>query len=278
MAAPSEVGKRPSTPGKTPKQSQPKESDSFVRAIARGFAVIEGLGQPPGRHTLSEAAQRAGLNRAATRRILATLVAMKYCASDGRYFQLRPRSLGLGMSYLNALPFWAHSHRIVESLRDETSESCALAVLDEDDIVYIQRWPSRRILSANLGVGSRLPAYVVSLGRVMLAALPPADLDQYLARTELRALTPRTIHDPKALRDVLRSVADEGYAWVDGELDPAICGMAVPVRNANGIVVAAISVNTISGTITEAGAKRKFLRPLQRAAQELRMQMPSAPG
>ena len=115
----------------------PKESDGFVRAIARGFGVVEALGHPPGRHTLTEVARLAGLTRATSRRILATLVAMRYCANDGRYFQLRPRALGLGLSYLSSLPFWAASQRTVETLRDETSESCALAVLDETDIVYL---------------------------------------------------------------------------------------------------------------------------------------------
>ncbi len=264
----------PSDPDKRIAASPKKESDGFVRAIARGFAVVEALGQPPGRHTLSETARRAGLTRATTRRMLATLVVMKYCETDGRYFQLRPRALGLGMSYLNALPFWTGSHRIVESLRDELSESCALAVLDEDDIVYVQRWPSRRILTTNLGVGSRLPAYVVSLGRALLATLPPDQLQDYLDRAELKKLTPRTIDDPKKLRAALTQIAEQGYAWIDGELDPAICGMAVPVRNPQGQAIAAISVNTISGSITEAAARRKFLRPLQRAAQDIRMQMP----
>ena len=125
---------------------------------------------------------------------------MRYCATDGRYFHLRPRALGLGLSYLNSLPFWPNSHGTLESLRDETSESCALAVLDETDIVYVQRWPSRRILAASLGVGSRLPAHVVSLGRVLLAAAPAAELDLFFERVELQRLTPRTIVAAGVLR------------------------------------------------------------------------------
>src|SRR6187402_2876469 len=89
----------------------PKESDGYVRAIERGFALIEALGRSPGRHTLSEAAGHAGLNRATARRMLATLVTLKYCEADGRYFRLRPRALGLGLSYLNALPFWGYAQR-----------------------------------------------------------------------------------------------------------------------------------------------------------------------
>jgi IclR family transcriptional regulator, pca regulon regulatory protein len=253
-----------------------KESDGFVRAIARGFCIIEALGKPPGRHTLSEAADLAGLNRATARRILATLVSLNYCEADGRYFSLRPRALGLGLSYLNALPWWAYAQRALEDLRNEIGESCALAVLDEREIVYALRLPARRILSANLGIGSRLPAHLVSLGRVLLASLPPAARADYLAKAELNPLTPRTITDRAILADVLSAVAEQGYAWVDGELDPAICGIAVPLRDPAGRVVAAVSINTISGTLTETGAKKKYLVPLRRTAQDIRSQMAAA--
>ncbi|MGA7805528.1 IclR family transcriptional regulator domain-containing protein [Bradyrhizobium sp.] len=250
-----------------------KDSDSFVRAIARGFSVIEALGRPPGRHTLAETAEAAGLNRATARRILATLVGLKYCAIDGRYFMLRPRALGLGLSYLNALPYWAYAQRALEDLRNELGESCAMAVLDEDDIVYVSRLPARRILTAHLGLGSRLPAHLVSLGRVLLAALPAERRAAYLAGATFKPVTPRTVTDPRRLGDVLARVESDGYAWVDGELDPAICGIAVPLRDPPGSVVAALSVNTISGTISEAGARKKFLLPLKKTAQEIRSQM-----
>ena len=249
-----------------------KESDSFVRAIARGFSVVEALGRPPGRHTLSEAALAAGLNRATTRRMLATLVALNYCEVEGRYFSLRPRALGLGLSYLNALPYWGYAQSALEDLRNDIGESCALAVLDETEIVYALRLPARRILSANLGIGSRLPAHVVSLGRVLLAALPPEKLNYFLENATLQKLTPRTLVEPDKLIAELQRVRDQGYAWVDGELDPAICGIAVPVRDKRGAVVAAISINTISGSIDEEGAKQRFLTALRRTAQNIQSQ------
>jgi len=252
-----------------------KNSDEFVRSIARGFSIIEALGKPPGRHTLAEAADLAGLNRATARRILATLVSLQYCAAEGRYFSLRPRALGLGLSYLNALPYWGYAQRALEDLRNEIGESCALAVLDDREIVYALRLPARRILSTNLGIGSRLPAYLVSLGRVLLAALPPEQRQAYLSIVELKAVTSRTVTDPKRLGQILASVESEGYAWVDGELDPAICGIAVPLRDQAGRVVAAVSVNMISGTLREAGAKRKYLTPLRKTAQDIRTQMTS---
>lgn len=249
-----------------------KESDGFVRAIARGFSVVEALGRPPGRHTLSETAVIAGLNRATARRMLATLVALKYCEADGRYFSLRPRALGLGLSYLNALPYWGYAQRALEDLRNEIGESCALAVLDETDIVYALRLPARRILSANLGIGSRLPAHLISLGRVLLAALPPEQRAHYLETTEFKKITPRTLTDPGKIGAELDRTNAQGYAWIDGELDPAICGIAVPVRDQAGNVVAAISINTISGTIDEATAKERFLIALKRTAQDIRTQ------
>src|SRR3954471_24212879 len=198
-----------------------KDSDGFVRAIARGFATVEALGKPPGRHTLSEVAVIAGLSRATARRMLATLIVMKYCEADGRYFSLRPRALGLGLSYLNALPYWGYAQRALEDLRNEIGESCSLAVLDETEIVYALRLPAQRILSANLGIGSRLPAHLVSLGRVLLANLPSDQRDNYLANTTLKSVTPRTIIDPKRLTHELQLTSERGYAWVDGELDPA---------------------------------------------------------
>lgn len=254
-----------------------KDSDGFVRAIARGFATVEALGRPPGRHTLSEVAAAAGLSRATARRMLATLTAMKYCEADGRYFSLRPRALGLGLSYLNALPYWGYAQRALEDLRNETGESCALAVLDETDIVYALRLPARRILSANLGVGSRLPAHVVSLGRVLLAALPADQRAPHLASIEFKPITPRTVTDAATLESALQRVEADGYGWVDGELDPAICGIAVPVRDHGGRVVAAISINMISGTVDEAAARDRYLVPLRRTAQDIRTQSSSTP-
>lgn len=118
----------------------------------------------------------------------------------------------------------------------------------------------------------RLPAHVVSLGRVLLANLSTEDRDSYLANTQFKPFTPRTIIDPKRLADELRLANERGYAWVDGELDPAICGIAVPIRDQSGSVAAAISVNLISGTMNEAAAKKRYLVRLKKTAQDIRTQ------
>ena len=130
--------------------------------------------------------------------------------------------------------------------------------------------------SANLGIGSRLPAHLVSLGRVLLAALPPEQRKAYLESADFKPATPRTVRDPRRLAEILSRVENDGYAWVDGELDPAICGIAVPLRDQGGRVVAAVSVSMISGTLNEAAARKKYLVPLKRIAQDIRTQMASA--
>lgn len=247
-----------------------KESDGYVRALARGLAVVEALGRPPGRHTLSEVAVATDLSRAAVRRVFATLDTLNFAEADGRYYRLRPRALGLGLSYLTGLPFWGQSHQVLEDLRGEIGESCALAVLDGSDIVYVLRAPSRRILATHLGIGSRLPAHLVSLGRVLLAAEAPETFEERLATIDMRPRTPRSIATVEGLRNELEKVRGQGYSWVDGELDPAICGLAVPVRDQQGHVISAVSVNAISGTFSEADAVTRFLVPLRRAAQEIR--------
>jgi IclR family transcriptional regulator, pca regulon regulatory protein len=145
-----------------------------------------------------------------------------------------------------------------------------MAVLDGSEILYIMRLPARRILATNLGIGSRLPAHAVSLGRVLLAGLQPDQLNSYLTRSTRQAFTSRTITDADALRTELSRVREQGYAWLEAELDPAICGLSVPIRDGERSVVAAISVNAIASSITEAEAQKRLLLPLRRAAKEIR--------
>ncbi len=249
-------------------------SAQFVRAFARGLAVIEAMGAGAPRKTLAQIAEAAALPRSVVRRLMLTLCEQRYARTDGKLFSLTPRVLALGLSYLDTLPFWRYAQPALERLRSEVHESCSLAVLDGSDIVYVLRIPSRRILATNLSVGSRLPAHVISLGHVLLAHLDEDALARYLASADLKACTPRSITKPPALRKALQNVRHTGYAWVDAEFDPAIAGIAVPLRDPKGEVVAAINVNLISGSHTEETAKQRFLVPLRHAAEQIRRSMP----
>jgi IclR family transcriptional regulator, pca regulon regulatory protein len=244
-------------------------SPNFVQSLARGLSVIEAMGSSGGPMTLSEAAVATGLSRAAARRLLLTLEELGYVASNGRKFQLTPRVLGLGYSYLASLPLaqvvLPHMERVVE----EVHESCSVSVLDGHEIVYIARVPTKRIMAANLSVGTRLPAYVTSMGRVLLATLPACDLECYLANVELVARTSRTVASVAELRRVLTAVARQGWALVDQELEDGVRSVAVPLRDRGGRVVAAMNVSGHATRTSRTHLTRDVLPLLQAAAAQI---------
>lgn len=246
------------------------ESEGFVRAFARGLDVIGAMGRGTGEHTVASIATSTGLPRTVARRILMTLIELGYARSDGKSFRLTPKILNLGMTYLTSLPFWGLAQNVLENLCSEVRESVALSVLDEGRVVFLLRIPSRKIMSLRLGVGSRLPAFVTSSGRVLLAYQEEAALARYFKTTELKAYTPKTRHTEASVREALEEVKHCGYAWVDGELEHHISGLAVPVRNEQGGVVAALNLNLVSEDASQSSAIADYLKPLRDSAEQLR--------
>ncbi|MGW0823207.1 IclR family transcriptional regulator domain-containing protein [Streptomyces sp. NPDC002845] len=214
----------------------------FVRSFERGLAVIRAFDAEHPSLTLSEVARTCELTRAAARRFLLTLVDLGYVHTDGRLFRLTPRVLELGYSYLSSvtLPDLAEPH--LEQLAAEVGESSSLCVLDGDDIVYVARVPTRRIMTATITVGTRFPAHVTSVGRVILAHLPEEEIAERLSRADPIPLTARTIVSPDALTAELRRVRRQGYAIVDQELEEGLRSVAAPVRGRDGDVVAAVNI------------------------------------
>jgi IclR family transcriptional regulator, pca regulon regulatory protein len=219
----------------------------FVRSFERGLAVIRSFDAEHPARTLSEVAHTCDLTRAAARRLLLTLVDLGYVHQDGRLFRLTPRVLELGYSYLAGvtLPQIAEPH--LEQLVDRVRESSSLCVLDGDDIVYVARVATRRIMTASITVGTRFPAYITSVGRVILAHRPDEETDAWLARADLRPLTARTLLSPDALRAELRRVRRQGYAIVDQELEEGLRSVAAPVRERDGEVVAGVNIAVHAG-------------------------------
>ena len=172
----------------------------FVQSLDRGLAVIRCFSSERPSLTLSEVAERTGLTRAAARRFLLTLQELGYVGSTGRQFSLRPRVLALGYAYLSSFSVAQIAQPHLEDLAEELHESCSVSVLDGDDIVYVARASANRIMTIALTVGTRLPPYPTSMGRVLLASLPPGELDAHLQRTSLRKLTERTVVDETELR------------------------------------------------------------------------------
>lgn len=220
-----------------------------VRSLARGLAVIRSFDARHPQQSLSDVARATGLTRAAARRFLLTLAEEGYVRTDGRLFALTPRVLELGWSYLSAmgLPEVAAPH--LEALAASVHESASVSVLDGDpvngyDVVYVARVPTARIMTVTITIGTRFPAYATSMGRVLLAALPPSTLDRHLAHLHPRALTDHTVGDPAALRAELDRVRADGHCVVDQELEPGLRSIAVPVHDRSGRVAAAANVST----------------------------------
>ena len=246
------------------------ESEAFVRSFARGLKVIEALGQVPGGQTLAQVAERVALPRTAVRRFLLTLVDLAFVRSDGRHYWLTPRVLRLGLSYLSSLPYWRDAQPALEELCARPQQSCALSVLDDEDIVYVQRQHTQRILPMSPSLGSRLPAHAVSMGRVLLAGLADDALQAYLEQVRPVRLTSATAVDRDQLRQAVLAARAQGWAWVDGELDESICGLAVPVRDLDGATMAALNVSLPAGAFTQQQAVDRFLGDLRVTASRLR--------
>lgn len=251
-----------------------RDSDGFVRSFARGLSVIEAMGRSAELHTVASVTAATGLPRTVVRRIMMTLTELGYSLSDGKTFRLTPKVLTLGMTYLSSLPFWGLAQHVLESLGTEVKASVALSVFDGESVVYVLRIPSREIMSLQLGVGSRVPAYATAPGRVLLAWQPAEQVQRYFDTVPRKSITRKTVTDREALQAALAQVHDDGYSWVDGEFDTSVCGLSVPVRDASGEAVAALSVNLLSGGTTQARATRDFLRPLRGAAEQLRAMTP----
>ena len=247
---------------------------SFMTSLARGLAVLRAFSDSRRALTIAQISQKTGIPRAAVRRCLHTLKQLGYAEAEMNNFSLRPKVLTLGYSYLSSTPLAVSSQPYLNNVSRALNESCSLAVMDEDEVLYIARSATSRVMSVALNAGSRLPAYCTSLGRVMLAHLEPAELDAYFAKTQLRPMTERTVVSQKRLRQILASVRQNGYAINDEELELGLRSIAVPVRGASGKVLAALNVGAQASRVSTAQMEQEFLPVLQRGAQELSVLLP----
>ena len=253
-------------------------SSDFVRSLARGLDVIKAFGPDNPQMTLSEVARATGLTRAAARRFLLTLAELGYVRSDGREFSLRPKVLELGYAYLAGLSLNEVAEPHLEDLVAQTRESSSVAVLDGEEIVYVVRVPTKRIMVASISVGTRFPAYATSMGRVLLAHLPDDQLEAYLKNACLRQITKRTVTDAERLRELLRTVRAQGYAMTDQELEEGLRSAAVPVHDANGVVIAAMNISTHASRVNMDDLRRNLVPQLMATARLIETDLAAREG
>ncbi len=251
-------------------QIQENQGDpDFMTSLGRGLAVLSVFSQHPREVTMSQISSDTGISRAAVRRVLYTLEKLGYVGEQGRGYVLLPRVLGMGGAYVASSSMTAAAQPVLDALRDDVHESCSLGVLDGDDILYVARAETVRIMSIGLRAGSRLPAYCTSMGRVLLAALPRDTLEGYLERTPLRPRTERTVTRMEDFLELLEKVRREGVSLVDQELEIGLRSIAVPVRSRSGEVVAALNIGTQAGRIGLGVMQTQLLPRLREAAQRL---------
>jgi IclR family pca regulon transcriptional regulator len=239
-----------------------------MAALEKGLAVIECFDAAHDRLTIADVARATELSRAAARRCLLTLTKTGYANFDGKFFRLTPRVLRLGYAWLASTALPQLVQPFLEKLSEETHESSSACLLDGHEIVYIARSAQRRIMSVGLSVGSRLPAFCSSMGRVLLAARDPAEAQALIGAGKPRAHTPRTVTEPERLMSILAEVRAQGYCVVDQELELGLISLAMPLLNGRGEVVAAFNISGQVQRSSAADMTARFL-PQMRAMQTM---------
>jgi len=241
-----------------------------MTSLARGLIVIQAFTQQNPQMTISQLSVRTGLSRAAVRRCLYTLTKLGFAgAEDGSRYSLRPRMLTLSHTYTTSNTLSSAAQPILERMSSALRESFSVATLDGDDIVYVARTTVNRVMAVDLHIGSRLPAYCTSMGRILLAYLPTDQLEQYLARVVLTPHTTRTVNSIEKLRLLLRNVRRNGYALCDQEYEVGLRSIAVPVYSSSGRVVATLNLSGNAPRLSVLEMQNRFLTPLRNAASEL---------
>jgi IclR family pca regulon transcriptional regulator len=220
-----------------------KKSD-FVQSLEKGLKVISSFDAENAQMTLTEVAKKVDLTRANARRILLTLQYLGFVQCvDGKQFSLSPKVLTLGYSYLSALPYQELAKPYLQALAEKVHESCSMSVLDGYDIVYVARVQTNRIMTISLGIGTRLPVYATSMGRVLLSSLSDQEIQDFIHGLEIQKLTEYTITDKEKLIERIKLVRERGWALADQELEIGVRSIACPVKDKNGKTIAALNIS-----------------------------------
>lgn len=246
-----------------------EDDPNYVTALARGLSVLRALNAAGRPLTNSEVAQATGLTRATARRLLLTMASAGYLHCDGRNFSLSPRVMDLGMGYFTSKPIWEIAQPVMKRLVDIFDESCSLSVLDGNDAVYIARVPPKHMITIPVPIGTRIPAFVNAMGRVMLANLPQQEIDRRLSELSLQPYTSQTVVDPDQLRELLATVRAKDYALALHEMHEGRGSIAVPVRDKQGNVHAAMNIAAMLSRVDADRLQGEVLTRLREAAHEI---------
>ena len=247
-----------------------ERATDFVESLDRGVRLLGVFGTIGGSATLSDLARAADLPRATARRILFTLEHGGFVTSDGKLFALTPRVLTLAASYLQSSQVVTVLQPVLDRIAMAAQEISSLAVLDNDEVVFIARGSPTRVFSAGLDIGYRLPAFCTSVGRVMLGQFSDGDLATRLVAMQREPMTPHTMTDPKRLLAAVRGDREQGYSLVDREAEPHFRSISVPVRRYDDVIVAAINMGAHVDRVSMAEMIERFLPLLSEGAESVK--------
>jgi IclR family pca regulon transcriptional regulator len=253
-----------------------KQAVKRVESLVKGLAVICAFNRDRPRMTLSEAAKIVSLPRATARRLLHTLVDLGYVETDGKLFQLTPRLLEVGYSYLGSLPWWEIALPHMQKVSEKLDETCVASVLAGEEIVMIARRRGTRLTAINVPMGSRLPAHATAMGRVLLASRTDQEIDKYIATVTLKPITSHTVVDKNRLRRAILAAREDRYSIVNQELELGLLTIAVPLRDVRGNVIAALAISVHSSRANGKLLIREHYPVLAGAARDISAELPVA--
>lgn len=245
------------------------DREAHLESLEKGLRCLALFSGDQPALTIQDAARLLNITRPAARRILLTLARLGYVNQLERDFTIAPKVLELGFTFFSAQGLRGAAIPYMEMVAARTGETCALGVLDGEDIVFLHRSEARKTMRLDLTVGSRLPAYAHSMGRLLLAALPDQQLESYLKTVELVAFTRFTITDRRQLRAEIERVRKQGWSFSNGELMDGVAGISRPILGANGKVVAGINVSMILGSRDAREAIDQMLPSLTEASEAI---------
>jgi IclR family transcriptional regulator, pca regulon regulatory protein len=251
----------------------PRQDGEYINSLARGLSVLRTFTKQRPEMTLSEVASACNLSPAVVRRCLNTLMHLGYIGKNGKLFLLRPEVMTIASAYLESMNLEEVVQPHLQKLRDEVGDSTSLAVLLNDEVLYLIHVSTHRMIRLNAGVGTRFPVYPTSLGRVLMAYQEKEIRENYLQQAELVALTDKTVTAVGKLRSTFNKVRKEGYATVQDELDYGIISIAVPIFNECNEVIAAINCSTSTARVTQQNMIKSRLPKLMNVAKNIEMEL-----
>lgn len=253
-----------------PVAAEPEGKREFLDALANGLQLMEAFNEEMRSVTIQSAAELLGVTRPASRRILLTLVELGYMQQNDRQFSLAPRCIELGYRYFRSLGLAGAVRPHLRRLSRELGVGAALGILSDADVLFVERVEADRPIKLDLRAGDRLPAYAHSLGRVLLAQLPPDQLAAHLPQGTMHQLAQRTVTERQELGQELERIRERGWSFVNSELVNGLFGVAIALPGSGGQSTIGLNVTSIGEPWSIREIEERIVPALQECAQAMR--------